>query len=87
MEGALVFALVALVAGLALWPAARRWLGSESTSRLVDPKQNVTVEGGDGAFGTYRWRYRSRFNPRGRRHRVPANPSAERVRRDPPAGT
>ncbi|HEX6475160.1 MAG TPA: hypothetical protein VF114_08770 [Candidatus Limnocylindria bacterium] len=84
MEGALVFALVALVVGLALWPAARRWLGSGGTSSMVDPNQNIRVEGGDGAFGTYGWRYRSRFNPRGRRHRAPGTPSADRVRRDPP---
>jgi len=87
MEGALVFALIAVLAGLALWPSARRWFGSGSSSGLVDPNQNVTLDGGDGMVGTYRWRYRSRFNPRGRRHRVPTVPSAERVRRDPPAGT
>jgi hypothetical protein len=55
---------------------------------LVDPDQSISVDPVNSRthFMYYRPRYKSRRVPRGRRHQVPTNPSATRVRREPPTG-
>ena len=78
--------LVVVGALLLATPAVRRWFGSNERRNLVDRGQNISVDqAADGLPGWYRTNFRLRRMPRGRRHQPPQNPSATRVRREPPA--
>ena len=81
-----IFAVLLVVAILVALPAVRRWWSSDERRNLVDPGLTISVDQKDGLPGWYQTNYRLRLLPRGRRHRAPDDPSANRVRRDPPAG-
>jgi len=80
MPDAIVIIIIVAALILALSPSARRWLRSGRSERLVDPNQNITIGSIDGLPGWYRYTYRNRVLPRGRRHGEP--PGATVRRRD-----
>ena len=87
MDSPWPFLLVVVGVLLVATPAVRRWFGNNERRNLVDRDQNISVDqAADGLPGWYRTNFRLRRMPRGRRHQAPANPTANRVRREPPAG-
>ncbi len=89
MGDAWIFIPVLILAVLLAVPSVRRWFTSDERRPLVDPEQDITVDpvmDQGASWFRYRLNYRTRRAPRGRRHVAPANPSPDRVRRDPPTG-
>jgi len=87
MQDAWIFIPVLVLALLLAAPAVRRWFSNDERRNLVDHDQNISVDQKDGLPGWYQTNFRLRRMPRGRRHRPPQAPSADRVRREPPAST
>ena len=85
MQDAWIFIPVLVLALLLAAPAVRRWFSNDERRNLVDHDQNISVDQKDGLPGWYQTNFRLRRMPRGRRHRPPQAPSANRVRREPPA--
>ena len=85
MDNSWLVLLVVVGAFLLATPAVRRWFASDERRNLVDHEQNISVDQKDGLPGWYQTNFRLRRMPRGRRHRPPQAPSANRVRREPPA--
>jgi hypothetical protein len=73
MGDAIVVVVIVVALVLALSPAARRWLREGRSEALVDPNQNITLDSISGLPGIYRYTFRNRFLPRGRRHAAPPN--------------
>ena len=71
MGDAIVVVVIVVALVLALSPAARRWLRDGRSERWVDPNQNITVDTIAGLPSIYRYTFRNRFLPRGRRHAAP----------------